>query len=319
VVTDDNFYMEPLANITAKWAAAAGIDPGQPPTPYMTNASTAIHCVKPHGRSSTGSSQDGGEVLIVTCSGSWDHTWPLHRTDPWAYPALLLEFFQRTPLPPRTTVPAPTTKTQATAIARLTSSATRASSAAVEEATALFDRPGLRQILRQSAPSLAAMPATQLFRMWEAQLASAEIAHGLYVREPAYQLDSLAPLNATTRWFPNQWQLALTEPRFGTDGWRLLSYYPAEGEVEVGWLGLPAFSTPNTLIAGGVPASLAEASDRPLCKITANPSSFTLAPFHAHTLLQYIFPALHCCRLANPPPPPALLLSPHSLRSQTAP
>jgi poly(3-hydroxybutyrate) depolymerase len=260
VVTDDGFFMEPLANGTARWAAAVGIPPGQAPVPYTTDASTDFHCVQPHGATVSDT------VLVVACSGAWGHTWPLHTVAPRAYPALLLEFFGRTPLPPRLELPPTTTQTQASAVGKLTAAAARAADAARPRAVALLNRPGLRSRLADLAPSLAALPGSELLRLWEEQLGSAEIAHGMYAREPAFQLDSMHVLDGGARYLPNQWQLPLTEPRFGSDGWRMLSFYPAEGDVETGWLGLPAFSAPSArgVVTGGWPASLAEASDRPV-------------------------------------------------------
>ena len=77
--------------------------------------------------------------------------------------------------------------------------------------------------------------------------------------------------------------MAALRPRFGADGWRLLSFYPAEGGVEVSWLGLPRFTASARLIPGGVPASLAEANNCALLTYNlGHHFEFELLPYHTN-------------------------------------
>lgn len=254
LVTVDDFYMIPLSNITATWTKSAGCTPAGPTT-YVTSASPNISCVYPHGDRC----QNG--TMIVTCTGNWSHDWPLHRSDPKAYPSLLLEFFDRTP-GSSVQMPPFVTPKQADSLKRISSTARAESEAAFDSAVQLLDRSSFRTLLAQADPALANIPSETLLLCWQQQLSIAEIAHGVAARQPDSQLDSPAIFDPSWEIFPNQWQLPMLHSDFGTSLWRFLSYYPEEDSMEVDWLGLPSFSSVSNYWTNGYPSSLDEASNR---------------------------------------------------------
>lgn len=90
IVSEDDFYYTPLANLTAAFAAANGCAGGNLPHPTRWDGVRDFSCNRPHG--------ECGASAVVQCAGDWGHTWPLHEVYPLAYAELVLDFFKRHPL-----------------------------------------------------------------------------------------------------------------------------------------------------------------------------------------------------------------------------
>lgn len=71
IVSEDDFYYTPLANLTAAFAAANGCSGGNLPHATRWDGIRDFSCNRPHG--------ECGASAVVTCAGDWGHTWPLHE------------------------------------------------------------------------------------------------------------------------------------------------------------------------------------------------------------------------------------------------